>query len=231
MREVYAEKKLRNLVFRLMPNHSRSLPKEQAVRQEDLEALRNHHSLLSILDFVSPPSCRPWLRVVRDMIHVESSHRQACHISIRTWADIVTFQLSTQEPPWAIELIVDWYNGLLSQVLRQHSLARKEVEGQGDVVSEEFRESMIAINQRQVGAVLSDLLESLRRAIVSAQTPEAASVLLTPGLKGVFTLFNVRYPRINGVLTHALMLWANSWTESKHWARIATVKTLATGKH
>jgi hypothetical protein len=53
---------------------------------------------------------------------------------------------------------------------------------------------MIAINQRQ----------SLRRAIVSAQTPEAASVLLTPGLKGVFTMFNVRYPRINGVLTHAL---------------------------
>lgn len=198
MRQSYPEKKIRDIVWRLMPNHGRSHPKEEAIRQEHLDELRNHHDLLCTLHWASPPSCRPRLTVIRNLVNLETSHREACHISIRSWFNLVKFQLSTDEPISNLEPFAEWHNHILAQVLRQHSLARTEAEDQvrsaqfaiGVSVSKELLETTITRNQRQVEAVLSDALVCLKLAINAAQNPTAASTLLSTTLAKVFELFD-----------------------------------------
>lgn len=200
MRQIYSEKKIRDIVWRLMPNHGRFHPKEEPVRQEDLDALRNHHDLLSTLYWASPASCRPRLTVIRNLVHLETSHREACHINIRAWLNLVTFQLSTDEPVNTLEPFAEWHNDLLQQILRQHALARTEAEEQvrsvqyagGLAISKDLLESTIANNQRQVEAMLSDALVSLKLAIDAAPNEEAATVLMPPILPKVFELFDAR---------------------------------------
>ena len=214
MRSIYPEKKISGIVFRLMPNHNRSHPKDKAIRQEDLDALRNHHDLLCTLYRASPAACRPRLGVIQHLVHLEDSHREVCHINIRSWSNLVQFQLSTDEPIATLEAFAEWYSDLVEQILRQHKAARTEVENQvqraesvnGYFVARELQESTIARNQRQVEAILCDALVSLRKAIESAKSHGAATILLSKALPEVFALFDAKHPRINMVIIEALQV-------------------------
>ena len=198
LRQTSAEKKIRDLVWRLMPNHGRSHPKDETIHQQDLDALRNHHDLLCTLYWASPPGLRPRLSVLRNLVHIESSHKEVCHINIRAWSNLVRYQLSTDEPLSGLEPFVEWHVDLVQQILRQHSLARTEAEeqvksiqhAQGLLVSEQLLESTIARNQRQVEAVLSDALTSLNRAMNSARTTAAATLLLSRSVTAAFVIFD-----------------------------------------
>lgn len=212
MRLSHPEKKIRDVVWRLMPNHGRSHPKEEAIRQEHLDALRNHHDLLCTLYWASPPSCRPRLTVIRNLVNLETSHREACHINIRAWFNLVKFQLSTDEPISNLEPFAEWHNHLLEQILRQHNSARTEAEDHfrsaqsvGNLtVSKDMLESTIARNQRQVEAILSDALVCLKLAIDAAQNPKAASILLSRTLAKVFELFDASRAQVNKPIIQAL---------------------------
>ena len=212
MRKLYPEKRVRDLVWRLMPNHGRFHPKEEVIRQEDLDALRNHHDLLCTLYWASPPSCRPRLTVIRNLVHLETSHREACHINIRAWSNLVKFQLSTNEPVENLEPFAEWHDDLLGQILRQHTVARTEAEDQvrsarivgGLAVSKELLELTIARNQRQVEAILSDALVCLKLAIEAARDEKAAAVLLSTTFTKVFELFNAGSTQTNKVIIQSL---------------------------
>lgn len=212
MRLSYPEKKIRDVVWRLMPNHGRSHPKEEAVRQEHLDALRNHHDLLCTLYWASPPSCRPRLTVIRNLVNLETSHREACHINIRAWFNLVKFQLSIDEPISNLEPFAEWHSHLIEQNLRQHNFARTEAEdffrsaqSVGDLtVSKDLLESTIARNQRQVEAILSDALICLKLAIDAAQNPKSASILLSTTLAKVFEIFDASRAQANKPIIQAL---------------------------
>ena len=212
MRGLYPSKKIRDIAWRLMPNHGRNHPKDEAVRQEDLDALRNHHDLLCTLYWASPPGFRPRLSVIQNLVDVEASHKEACHISIRAWSNLVRYQVSTTEPVSSLEPFVEWHNDLVHQILRQHGSARIEVEAQaklaessgGQTIPHDIRESTIGRNQRQVESVLIDALVSLRNALESARDIDAARTLLTTSLSAVFDLFDAKQPRIDSVIIHAL---------------------------
>lgn len=212
LRQIYPEKKIRDIVWRLMPNHGRYHPKDEAIKQEDLDALRNHHDLLATLYWASPPGFRPRLSVIRNLVHVENSHREACHINIRTWSNLVRYQLSTDEPTSSLEPFAEWHNDILQQVVRQHGLARTEAEDQvrsvqhvgGISISKELLELTIAKNQRQVEAVLSDALVLLKLAVDTSRSKEAASVLLSPGLSSIFNLFDSGRSQAHAVIIQAL---------------------------
>ena len=212
MGRVYPEKKIRDVVWRLMPNHGRFHPKEDSIRQEDLDALRNHHDLLCTLYWASPASCRPRLTAIRNLVNLEASHRQACHINIRAWFNLVTFQLSTDEPIESLAPFAEWHHDVLTQVYRQHALARTEAEGQvqlaqqdeGLIVSKEILESTITRNQKQAEAVLSDALIRLKLAVGAARNERAATVLMSTSITRVFELFDPRRLQVCKVIAQSL---------------------------
>ena len=212
MRAVYPNKKIRNITWRMMPNHDRRHPKDEVISQQDLEALRNHHDLLSVLYWASPCGFRLRVKAVQSLVHLENSHKEACQISIRAWKNLVSFQLSTVEPVSNLEPFADWYDEILKQVLRQHSLARSEIEHQArtaelvhDTIPQDLQESIIAKNQRQVEAILSDALLALRKAIGSVRAVEHAQTLLSSdAFRRILDMFDTKQPRINLIVTQAL---------------------------
>lgn len=211
LRIVFPEKKIRDIVWRLMPNHGRLHPKEEAIHQRDLDALRNHHDLLCTLYWASPSAARPRLTVIRNLVDIEFSHREAIHINIRAWSNLVRFQLSTDEPLSNLESFVEWHDSILKQLLQQHQYARSEaenyvrlVEASGVYVSQGLLETTIARNQQQTAAILGDALISLKIAMENAKGLEQASILLTPALPLIFDLFDSRKSQTYKVIGQAL---------------------------
>ena len=211
MSSIYPEKRIRDVVWRLMPNHGRFHPKEETIHQKDLDALRNHHDLLCTLYWASPAAARPPLGVIRNLVNIESSHREACHINIRTWSNLVRFQLSTDEDISNLKPFAVWHDDLLSQLIRQYKYARSEaeeharsVESTGFHISQNLLESNISRNQRQTAASLGDALSSLELAVDATRNVEQASVLVTPTLVTVFDLYDARRPQAHANIIQAL---------------------------
>ncbi|KAI9741200.1 MAG: hypothetical protein M1834_002913 [Cirrosporium novae-zelandiae] len=207
------DKQIRGLVWRLMPNHGRRYPKEEEVRQEDLDALRNHQDLLCILYWASPPDSRPKIDVIQGLVDPASSHTQACHLSMRSWENLVKFQLSTDESNETLTPFAKWHDDFTRQMVQQHSTARTEAEVQYTSVPTNARfkvtptvlESTIANNQRHVEAIISHALESLKVAIFSTKNSSAVTTLLTmSSVSDVFSLFDSKHPRVNGIVIQAL---------------------------
>ena len=227
MRQLLPERKIRDLIWRLMPNHGRSHPKDQAIRQADLNALRNHHDLLCTLYWASPPICRPRISVLRDLVHVEQSHKEACHINIRAWSYLARFQLLTDEPLSCLDPFIEWHDDFIQQLVRQHQLARTEAEeqvrsvqtAQGVAIPQRHLESTIANNQRQVEAIICDAVASLRRAVQTASSKEKADKLLSGNLGSIFRIFDAARPQSQSPIMEVLVTLA-SYAEKhkKDWS-------------
>lgn len=205
-------KKAQNLAFRVMPNHGRYLPKEKDIRQVDLDALRNHHDLLCTLYWASPPQHRPRLRAFRDLVDMQSSHRQACQLNVRAWLRLVKFQLSTKEPLGSLEPFADWHSDVIESTVGQHELARSEGESEAQRVGLANHGSLnglelepeIFYNESQVEIVLADALVSLESAIKAAQSNQAASILVKESLIMVFRRIDLSPRQSNNVVLKAL---------------------------
>ena len=212
LRRVYPEKKIRDIIWRLTPNHDRFLSKEQSVRQEDLDAVRNHHELLCTLYWVSPQGARPKISSVQNLVNLETSHKEACRISVKAWSNLIQFQLSANEPLHNIGPFMRWYNAMLMQLLGQHRAARVEAEDQvklvesvkGYVFSKSLLESMITKNQRQIQAILSDSLLAMMHAMDAAPDIGVAKAIFAPELASVFSVFQPGPPPVNKILIQTL---------------------------
>lgn len=206
----YDKKKIRNFAWRLLPNHGRVYPKEQPLRHEDLDALRNHHDLLCTLYWAVPDGCRPRLEAIRNLVQPASSHRETCSINIRSWTRLVRFKLSTNEDVSGLDPFADWHTYFLSELRQQHSHARKEIEAQskGDQwVSRELIESTISQNQKQIESLLSMALSGLQTAVQLAPSLDHAHRLIskTP-FDSILGMFNPQVARVNVVVSEALQV-------------------------
>lgn len=204
----YEAKKIRNFAWRLLPNHGRMYPKEDPLRHEDLDALRNHHDLLCTLYWVTPTGFRPRLGFIRDLVDPATSHRETCSINLRSWTRLVRFKLSTDEEISELEPFADWHTYFVNELRKQHLLARNEVEAQrkdGDWISEQLIESTISQNQRQIETLLSMALGGLLTAIERAPSLEHAHRLIskTP-FESLLSLFNPKVSRVNVVVSEVL---------------------------
>ncbi|KAH9875176.1 hypothetical protein J1614_004666 [Plenodomus biglobosus] len=187
MGKSYAEKKVRSFVFRTIPNHGRAYPKDQALDEDNLAALRNHHDLLSVLYWAAPAPCRPKLDHVRDLVNHETSHREACRLNVRAWANLTAFQLSTEEPYLVAKPFAFWFRDIMYQSLKQYRLAKTEaddylksgvLDGTTDVSVVMVRQTMER-NQEQVIATLRDCLAGMRKAIKTAMDPACLAAFLS----------------------------------------------------
>ncbi|KAL5118997.1 hypothetical protein ACEQ8H_003126 [Pleosporales sp. CAS-2024a] len=186
MSKCYTEKKIRSFVFRTIPNHGRSYPKDQPLDEESLTALRNHHDLLCTLYWASPPSCRPKLELLRGLISHETSHREACRVNVRAWANLTAFQLSSQGQYATAKPFALWHKDIMHQTLKQYRLAKSEADDYlksgildvtADVSVAMVRQTMER-NQEQVIATLRDCIQGMRRAIQTAADQGALNTFL-----------------------------------------------------
>ncbi|KAF2446833.1 hypothetical protein P171DRAFT_429786 [Karstenula rhodostoma CBS 690.94] len=172
MRDCYQEKKLRSVVLRLIPNHGRSHPKDQPLEVESLEALQNHHDILCTLYRASPLPCRPNLELIKNLVNHGNSHREACRIGIRSWANLAKFQLSTDESYSSLQPLAQWHQDIQTQTLKQYLLAKTEAEdylnsgvlNKSEATSLMVRQTMEK-NQDQVITALRDCIAGLRKAV------------------------------------------------------------------
>ena len=205
-------KRIANCVFRLTPNHDRCLPKDEKLRQEDLDAVRNHLDLLCTLYWASPREHRLRLDIIQRVIDLENSHQKACLLVVRSWACLVQYQLSTPEPTSSIDPFIGWLDEILEKTTKLHYLARTEVEqdtkateaAEGRIVPLDIREAIIYNSQRHVEAIITDTLCALGRALDRAKTKHSLRRLFSPKLTKVLALFDSRRPRINEAVIKAL---------------------------
>ena len=178
MRWVYPDKRIRNLAWRFVPNHGRAYRKDQDLRQVEYDSLRNHHDLLTVLYYASPPTMRPSLSPLRNLVDFRSSHAEVCLLGVRAWSNIVRFQLSTDDPLDALHALAQWFNDIIAGCVFQYHLARTEADefannGVG-FFSWDVLERNVANNQRQVTDIMCDTLASLSGALRTCTNIAAA---------------------------------------------------------
>jgi hypothetical protein len=230
------KRKIRNYTWRLLPNHGREYPKEESIRQADLDALRNHHDLLTTLYSSVPEECRPQLKAIKNLVHPASAHRETCKISLRSWARLARFKLATNEDVSGLAPFAEWHGYFMTEFLKQHSLARREVEAQNDgskQFSQQLIDRTISQNQWHIESLLKTALQGLQSAIKSAPTVEHAHKIVSETPIGtVLGLFNVQVHRLNATVLEAVQVIAmyvqkcNSLASEPSQNRIGSVPTV-----
>ncbi|KAI9661546.1 MAG: hypothetical protein M1829_006237 [Trizodia sp. TS-e1964] len=209
---LFPERKVQNIAFRLIPNHGRQHLKDESPSHQDLESLRNHHDLLCVLYWSLAPSIRPSTNVIRDLVNPLTSHRAACHISLKAWTNLVRFQLSTDEPAAVLHSFRIWHSEFIEQVLVQYSLSQAEATATQAAFPNKkpgpfSRDNNILKGQNQIHfeEIISDALISLKSALGTAKDLEHAGNLLSKASMGdIFRLFDVKKIRINKLVKQSL---------------------------
>ncbi|KAK0981344.1 hypothetical protein LTR91_011925 [Friedmanniomyces endolithicus] len=189
----YSDKKIGGIAWRFIPNHGRTYPKEADAKQSDMDALRNHHDLLCTLYYSSPPGHRLRVELVQYLVNHSNSHREACRLNVRAWANIISFQASTSEPLDALQPLTAWFRDLLHTTMAQFRLAKTEAEcdfatakaqaPNGSDITDGLLTSIIAANQRSITATLVEILAGLKQALLAAKSLSTTIALrLVPAL-------------------------------------------------
>ncbi|KAF1809109.1 hypothetical protein P152DRAFT_516934 [Eremomyces bilateralis CBS 781.70] len=179
-------KKVLNIVYRFIPNHGREYPKEKAMLQSDLDALRNHHDLLCTLYLCSPTGYRLKLDWIWQLVDFSSSHIQACQVNVRTWARIARGLLEQRSEVICLKELATRFESIVSAMVSQYHLARTEAESVYDdsqgshegMVSEAVLRATIISNQTTVCSVLTNAMVGLRDAAICGKEPADIAPLL-----------------------------------------------------
>lgn len=216
MREIYDQKKIQSIAWRWIPNHGRTHRKDETLRQEDLNALRNHYNLLCVLYWASPPGFRLRVDLMQNLVDHASSHSEACRLSVRAWSNLVQFQVSTNESETSLQAFASWFNDMLGQSLDLYRTARTEAEGHFEIankhgeclISTQLLERTISRNQQQVLATIADAMSGMKDAMNQASRVEQAIALLqNSDLAKVFALFDSKKTRLSSVMIETLNVY------------------------
>ncbi|OJD31781.1 methyl methanesulfonate-sensitivity protein 22 [Diplodia corticola] len=213
LRRICTERQIQSIAWRLVPNHRRTYHKEEDLRQEDLDGLRNQHDLLCTLYWVSPPGFRPRLTSLRNLVDQTRSHREVCRLSVRAWSNLVRYQISTTEGNEPLMPFAEWFKEIISQNLIQYRLARSEAESQyeaarssgNDNVSAEQLQLTIKNNQAQIVATLGDAVYGMKAAMATArETGTAISLLHKSAIADAFKLFDAKNTQVGRLIAEVL---------------------------
>ncbi|KAI0192711.1 Mus7/MMS22 family-domain-containing protein [Xylaria flabelliformis] len=163
-------KEIKNLVARLLPNHSRQYDKMIATHEAEIAALRNHHDLLCTLFWVAPPDMRPSIQSIEGLVVLGNSHKEACLISLRAWSRLSRFVISSCEDMSAYKPLADWQRNISQQVLEQFLSVEAEVNQQllgmsaeaSKNITEQYKNAVISRNKK----VAMDLLHFSMKAFL-----------------------------------------------------------------
>ncbi|KAJ4858549.1 mus7/MMS22 family domain-containing protein [Trichoderma breve] len=193
-----SEKDIRNLITRTIPNHSRLYLKEHNIHERDLAALRNHHDLIATLFWAAPPDTRPSVALIEGLITPASSHKEACLINIRSWAQLSRFVVSSGETKASFSPFNQWRNTFFQQMLVQFGGIENDINQQyltlskdkSTFITQNAVETAISKNKAAVMDVLHLSLTASLDVLKYAPDLEAATYCLnTLHLKQLFKYF------------------------------------------
>ncbi|KAI0398934.1 Mus7/MMS22 family-domain-containing protein [Xylaria palmicola] len=179
-------KEVKNLVARLLPNHSRQHDKMMAATEAEMAALRNHHDLLCTLFWSAPQEMRPSIQSIESLVVLSSSHKEACLINIRAWSRLARFVLSSSEDAPVYKPLADWQRNIAQQVLEQFLSVEREVSEQlstmsADVckkITEYHKDAVISRNKSVAIDLLHFSMKAFQEVMRHSQTLSAASFVL-----------------------------------------------------
>lgn len=183
------EKSIRNLVARLLPNHDRQYPKDEAIHQRDLAALRNHHDLLCTLFWASTASQRPSVSLIQELVIADRSHNEACLINIRAWEYLARFIVTKSMEVESYKPFSSWQQSFFTSLCSQYHDADDEVRQQADVLQkgsgEATLESMITetvlANKRSMIIPMCRSIAAMGSIVKAAKSSEMAQCALNCG--------------------------------------------------
>ncbi|KAL7892451.1 Mus7/MMS22 family domain-containing protein [Trichoderma sp. SZMC 28014] len=206
LRQFGSEKDIRNLVTRTIPNHNRLYLKEHKILERDLAALRNHHDLIGTLFWAAPPGVRPQVTLIEGLITPASSHKEACLINIRAWAQLASFIVSSGQAKKSFEPFREWRDTFFQQTITQFDGIAAEIHQQNLALSkdtdqrvpEDVVEAMISQNKAAVVETLYLSCAASANVMREALDLEAATYCLnTPHLERIFQYFIVPLPELD----------------------------------
>lgn len=179
LRQVDDTKGIRNLVARLLPNHDRQYPKEEAIHQRELASLRNHHDLLCTLYWSAPPEQRPSPLLIQELVVPERSHKEACLINARAWEYLARFVVTNFTNAETYQPFATWQNTFFSKLLQQYLDSESDVRQQADslksdgrgLVTEISLQEVIASNKRSTMEALHAPLSAIVSVLKVARSP------------------------------------------------------------
>ncbi|KAI6782009.1 uncharacterized protein J7T54_003428 [Emericellopsis cladophorae] len=208
-------KEIRNMVARTVPNHNRQYMKEHHIHERDLAALRNHHDLLCTLYWAAPPTVRPSVALIERLVHPETSHKEACLISLRAWSQLARFVVSNGEATTSMKPFNQWRDRLFTQMMQQYDTIASDIQQQflglsSDVsksVSPDMISAMVKLNKNAVADVVHVSLSTSLDVIKHTQNLEAATFALnTQQLQRILQHFSSPRPEFDwGMLRTALL--------------------------
>ncbi|KAF7196436.1 Protein mms22 [Pseudocercospora fuligena] len=211
---VYDGRKIAGLAWRFIPSHGRTYNKDMDLKQSDLDALQNHHDLLVALYYALPRVHRPKADLVRDLVDHTKSHRKACDVNVRAWANLTAFQASISEPWDTMQPLSEWFQVLVGAAVNQYRLAKSEAEHEFEEArrkgstSDEMRlQAVIASNQRPIAATLVSALAGLKQALQSAREVSSVRYLVkTTQFWTVLGLFDPSQRRLLNAMLEAVQV-------------------------
>ncbi|KAA8569216.1 hypothetical protein EYC84_000883 [Monilinia fructicola] len=131
-------KGIRNLVARILPNHDRQFPKEEAILHRDLASLRNHHDLLCTVYWAAPPGYGPSITLLQKLVSAARSHNEAFLINLRAWERLARFTLSSIPSSFPVDSykpFVAWQDSFFNSLLEEYvelTQVRRQLQVQSD---------------------------------------------------------------------------------------------------
>jgi len=189
MEKVKDTKGIRNLVARLLPNHDRQYPKEEAIHQRELASLRNHHDLLCTLYWAAPAEQRPAPALIQELVIADRSHKEACLINLRAWENLARFVVSNSSNPDLYQPFALWQNEFSSKLAQQYNGTESEVRHQAEIlekndtrpISEALLKQTILANRRSTMETLRVMVRIMDRTVKAATSAQLAIQAFNPG--------------------------------------------------
>jgi len=183
-------KSVRNLIARLLPNHDRQYPKDEIIHTRDLAALRNHHDLLCTLFWASPPSQRPSVALIQELVIADRSHNQACLINITAWENLARFLVTEGANVELYKPFRQWqttfFSSLCQQYLDVDQEARQQAEAvekmSGQVMPEATVADTILANRSNMVIPMCRSVTAMSNTIKSARSSEMVREALNSGM-------------------------------------------------
>jgi hypothetical protein len=182
-------KGIRNMVARLLPNHDRQYPKEEAIHQRELASLRNHHDLLCTLYWAAPVEQRPAPALIQELVIADRSHKEACLINLRAWENLARFVVTNSTNPDTYQPFALWQNEFSSKLAQQYIGTESEVRQQAEIlektdtrpISESLLKQTILANRRSTMETLRVMVRIMDHTVKASTSAQLAMQAFNPG--------------------------------------------------